>query len=80
MDVSRKAMDNANLGWRELYRAALLELDHDKLLEYIKLADQAIREQMNLAPNHAHYNPHDQQAMQDALRALRLLQRSALRE
>jgi hypothetical protein len=46
----------------------------------IKLADHAIREQLNLAPDHAHYNPHDLQAMQDALRALSLLQRSALRE
>lgn len=80
MDIHRKAMDNLTLEWRELYRAALLELDHDKLLEYIKLADHAIREQLNLAPDHAHYDLHDLQAMQDALRALSLLQRSALRE
>jgi hypothetical protein len=73
-------MDDPNLGWRELYQAALLELDRDKLLQYIERAEHAIREDANLKPDPPHHNPHELQAMQDALRTLSLLRRSALRE
>ena len=73
-------MDDANPRWRELYQAALLELDRDKLLQSIELAEQAIREQANHTPDPPHHNLHELQAMQDALRALSLLRRSPLRE
>jgi hypothetical protein len=59
---------------------ALLELNRDKLLQYIELAEHAIREQANLTPDPPHHNSHERQAMQDALRALSLLRRRALRE
>lgn len=73
-------MDNPKPQWRELYQAALMELDHDKLLQYIELAEHAIRKGTNFTPDPPHHNPHELQAMQDALRALGLLRRSALRE
>jgi hypothetical protein len=74
-------MDDPNPRWRELYQAALLELDRDKLLQYIELTEHAIvREQVNLTPDPSHLKPHELQAMRDALRALSLLRRSALRE
>jgi len=73
-------MDDANPRWRELYQAALLELDRNKLLQSIELAEHAIREQANRTPDPQHHNPHELQAMQDALRALSLLRRSALRK
>jgi hypothetical protein len=40
-------MDDPNPRWRELYQAALLELDRKKLLQLIELAEHAIREQAN---------------------------------
>jgi hypothetical protein len=73
-------MNDPNPGWRELYQAALLELDREKLLLYIDLAEQAIREHAKLTPDSSHHNPGELQAMQDALRALSLLRRSALRK
>jgi hypothetical protein len=71
-------MDDPNPGWRELYKAALLELDRKKLLQSIELAEQAICEQANRTPDLPHHNPKESQAMQDALRSLRLLRRRAL--
>lgn len=59
-------MDDPNLGWRELYQAALLELDRDKLLQYIERAENAIRAHANFRPDPPHHNPHELQAMQDA--------------
>lgn len=73
-------MDDPNPRWRELYQAALLELDRDKLLQSIELAEHAIRERANLTSDPPRHNPLELQAMQDALRALSLLRRSALRE
>ena len=72
-------MDRCHPRWRELYQTALLEPDRDKLLQYIELAEHGIPEHANLTPDPPH-NPHELQAMQDALRALSLLRHSALRE
>jgi len=73
-------MDDPKPRWRQLYQAALLELDRNKLLQSIELAEHAIREQANRTPDPQHHNPNELQAMQDALRALSLLRRSALRK
>jgi hypothetical protein len=60
--------------WQDLYQATLLELDRDKLLQRIELAEDAIRERVA-----TRVNVQELQAMQDALRALGLLRRSMLR-
>ena len=73
-----KTMNDPNPRWRDLYEAALLELDRDKLLQSIELAEQAIREHANAIEGTGH-DPDEPQALEDALRALHLLRRSALR-
>jgi hypothetical protein len=73
-----KAMNDPNPRWRDLYEAALLELDRGELLRSIELAEQAIREQANAIGGTSH-DPDERLAMEDALRALSLLRRSALR-
>ncbi len=73
-----KAMNDPNPRWRDLYEAALLELDRDKLLQSIELAEQAIREHANAIEGLSD-DPDESQALQDALHALSLLRRSALR-
>ncbi len=71
-------MNDPNPRWRDLYEAALLELDRDKLLPSIELAEQAIREHTNAIEGTSR-DPQESQAMKDALRALSLLRRSAVR-
>ena len=73
-----KDMNDPNPRWRDLYEAALLELDRDKLLRSIELAEQAIRERANVSEGSSQ-DPDEPRAMEDALRALNLLRRSALR-
>jgi len=73
-------MNNPNTRWQELYQTALLELDRNKLLQYIELAEHAIREHANTRIEPMHHPLHELQAMQDALHALSLLRRNALRE
>jgi hypothetical protein len=74
-------MDSPTLRWRDLYQNALLELDRSKLLRYIDLAEQAIlREHANPQIEPWHHPGPELQAMQDALHALRLLRRSAVRD
>jgi hypothetical protein len=73
-----KAMNDPNPRWRDLYEAALLELDRDKLLRSIELAEHAIREHAN-AIQGINRDSDESQAMEDALHALSLLRRSALR-
>ena len=56
--------------WRELYRAALLELDLDKLGERVKTADEAIRARASLDGD----VPSDERiAIQNAMAALNVL-------
>lgn len=71
-----KAMNDSNPRWRDLYEAALLELERDKLLQYIELAEQAIRQHRSAPVDTAYHDPQELQAMQDALHALSLLRRS----
>jgi hypothetical protein len=56
--------------WRELYRAALLELDLDKLQERVKVAEEAIRARASL--NGAILSD-ERIAMQGAMTALNVL-------
>ncbi len=63
-------MDGNN--WRELYRAALLELDLDKLRDRVKTAEQAIRARTSLDGD---IRNDERTAMQDAMSALNVLRR-----
>jgi hypothetical protein len=56
--------------WRELYRAALLELDLDKLGERVKTADEAIRARASLDGD---VSSDERIAIQNAMAALNLL-------
>ena len=56
--------------WRELYRAALLELDLDKLGERVNTAEEAIRARASL--NGGILND-ERIAIQDAISALNVL-------
>lgn len=55
-------------------------VDCNKLLEYIALAEQAIRAHASTQPLSVRHSPDEQPAMEDALHALNLLRRSVLRE
>ena len=63
-------MDGNN--WRELYRAALLELDLDKSRDRVKTAEQAIRARTSLDGD---IRNDERTAMQDAMSALNVLRR-----
>ncbi|HEY4948879.1 MAG TPA: hypothetical protein VIH88_00970 [Candidatus Acidoferrales bacterium] len=59
--------------WRELYRAALLELDLNKLRERVKAADEAIRVRVSFDGE----IPIDERiALRDAMNALNVLKRA----
>jgi len=65
--------------WLEFYRRALLELDPTRLLESVELAEKAIQSRLREMERSA--GGHDQkeaEAIDDALRALRLLRRDSL--
>ena len=60
--------------WVELYRSALMELDHAQLPQKIDVAHQAIQQRINellLQKN----TTHEHLALEDALRNLRSLKR-----
>jgi hypothetical protein len=57
--------------WRNLYIAAVLETNSKNLQEYIQLAEQAIRQQMD--PLNGELSSQELIAMQDALHGLRCL-------
>jgi hypothetical protein len=59
--------------WRDLYTAAVLECDPDKLQDYVRAAEQAIR-QRSTSMN-GQISREEQLEMQDALSALRVLRR-----
>jgi DNA/RNA-binding domain of Phe-tRNA-synthetase-like protein len=59
--------------WQDLYRAALLELDLNKLRERVKAADEAIRVRVSLDGE----IPSDERiALHDAMNALCVLKRA----
>jgi hypothetical protein len=69
-----------NVSWQELYTAAMLELDPTMLPSRIDVAQAAIRQAMEeLTGNHKIGTGEETQAMADALRNLRTLQRVEFR-
>jgi hypothetical protein len=70
----------SNVSWQELYTAAMLELDRTMLPSRIEAAQAAIRQAMEeLVGNHKIGTGEETQAMADALRNLRTLQRVEFR-
>ncbi|MGA8489321.1 MAG: hypothetical protein WB711_02800 [Terriglobales bacterium] len=65
-----------NLSWRELYRAALLEVVPERLRERIDAAERAIRQRSEELKGGDGQASEEQTAMADALRALRVLAQS----
>ena len=59
--------------WRELYRAALLEVEHEELRRRIDEAEKAIYQRNEELKRSGSHSGEEQQAMTDAIRALRLL-------
>jgi len=64
-----------NLSWREVYRAALLEVDPEQLRPRIDDAEKAIYER-NQELRQANQFNEEQGALADALRTLRVLAQS----
>lgn len=64
--------------WRQLYQAAILELDQGKLLTRIADARRAIHDRTTEALSESSLNEH--QTLNDALRTLRILEEAAERE
>jgi hypothetical protein len=64
--------------WRELYKCAMLELDNRKLPERIAAAHRAIVDRAGEIV--AHQSDDEHYALNDALRALQLLEHVAGRE
>ena len=64
--------------WRELYECAMLELDNRKLPERIAAAHRAIVDRAGEIV--AHQSDDEHYALNDALRALQLLEHVAARE
>ena len=58
--------------WRHLYRAAVLEIDRNKLLDRVKAAEDAIRARASLD---GRISSEERIAIQDAMAALLVLRR-----
>ena len=69
----------SNVGWREVYRAALLELQPEEMQRRIDAAEKAISQRSEELKQSDNESIEEQQAMADALRALRLLARAECR-
>lgn len=65
--------------WNELYSAAILETDADKILERIHLAEQAIRERLAQLEQKGG-DPGEKHLLYDSLRTLSHLRRLGSRE
>ena len=72
-----KAPDNRNPDWLPAYRAALLELDPQKMEERIRTARSAIMQRMNVLAQDHGGDIEEQQAITDALNALSMLERES---
>jgi hypothetical protein len=59
--------------WQEFYRAALLEVHHEELRRRIDAAEKAIYQRTQELKESGSLSGEEQQAMADAIRALRLL-------
>jgi hypothetical protein len=65
--------------WRELYRAALLEVEHEELRRRIDEAEKAIYQRSEELKRSGNSSGEERQAMTDAIRALRLLAQTECR-
>jgi hypothetical protein len=73
--MSQESLESVGAAWRDLYAAALLELDRHKLLERIKEAEQAIASRnasLDLARD-----AEESQRLSDAMKSLSVLRREA---
>jgi hypothetical protein len=61
------------LGWQELFRAAMLEVRPEELPKRIDAAEEAIRQRSEELNRASPCSKEEQQAMADALRALRVV-------
>jgi hypothetical protein len=67
---------STNDTWRELYRAALLELRPELLRQKIEVAETALRQRMaEIGENNSSWGD-ERQALDDALHGLRILVRT----
>jgi hypothetical protein len=64
---------SANIEWRELYQAALLELRPEELRREIDAAEQAIRRRIVVLRLSESSSAQESQALEDALRGLCVL-------
>jgi hypothetical protein len=62
-----------NVGWQELYQAALLELRPDELRRRIDEAEKAIQQRIVELIRNDSGSDEERRAMDDALRGLRVL-------
>ena len=72
-DVSVVAQPSSNANWRDLYVAALLEMNENKLADLIAEAEKAIVERARELFNTAGDNIQEEENLDDALYALRAL-------
>ena len=71
-EEGRHAM-TMNVGWQELYQAALLELRPDELRRRIDEAEKAIQQRIVELSRNDSSSEEERRAMDDALRGLRVL-------
>jgi hypothetical protein len=67
-------MNASNHSWRDLYRAALLEVDGSKLPSAVQEAAEAIQQKLRACTD-GEISDAERQALRDALQNLRVLQR-----
>jgi hypothetical protein len=67
-------MTVSNHSWRDLYRAALLEVNPARLREVVKEANEAIHRKLRESPD-GEISAEERRALNDALQNLRVLER-----
>lgn len=70
--------EDSNL-WEELYAAAVLETDPAKMLERIRLAQEAIRDRWQVLNQTPRANDRERRRVEDAMRTLNMIQQMELR-
>jgi len=63
--------------WQQQYQTALLEPDHEKLLERVAAAETAIYQRLQAISQSSDYQA-ERQAIEDAVASLRVLKRDSL--
>ena len=74
ISFSSECMSISNHSWRDLYRAALLEVDPAQLPRVAEGAMEAIQRKLRESPD-GEISAEERQALQDAQQNLRVLQR-----